>query len=57
MPQVVGDRDSFARQWRWNTPFAWELPMSAPVSAAPYLELVFEREGAQVYRVRPANDE
>lgn len=57
VPQVVGDRDSFARQWRWNTPFAWELPMSAPVSAAPYLELVFEREGAQVYRVRPANDE
>ncbi len=50
VPQIVGNRDSFATAWRWNTPFAWELEMRSSVADAAYLELVYEDEGAQVYR-------
>ena len=51
VPQIVGNPDSFATAWRWNRPPAWDFPMRTPVSAAPYLALVFEDDGAQVYAV------
>lgn len=51
VPQIVGNPDSFQQAWRWRRPPAWDFPMRAPVSAAPYLELVFEDDGAQVYAV------
>ena len=49
VPQIVGNPDSFETAWRWNTPPAWDFPMRSAVSDAPYLELVFEADGAQVY--------
>ncbi len=50
VPQMVANPDSLAQQFRWHEPFTVE--MQSPVSAAPYLELVFDADGAQVYRVR-----
>ncbi|MBN2469598.1 MAG: hypothetical protein JXN59_02645, partial [Anaerolineae bacterium] len=52
VPQVVGNPDSYAGMWRWREPFAWELEMRSSVSAAAYLELVMDVDGAQVWRVR-----
>jgi hypothetical protein len=49
VPQIVTDPASLATQFRWNEPFT--LEMQSAVAAAPYLELVFEADGAQVYRV------
>ena len=54
VPQIVGRPDSFADAWRWNTPPAWDFPMRSAVSDAPYLELAFENDGAQVYAFAPA---
>ncbi|MBZ0300726.1 MAG: hypothetical protein K8J31_13335, partial [Anaerolineae bacterium] len=51
VPQIVVDPDSFATAWRWNSPFAWDFEMQSSVADAPYLEPVFEADGAQVYRV------
>lgn len=53
VPQVVGSPASFETMFRWREPFAWKIEMASPVSAADYLELVYEAEGAQVYRVKP----
>ena len=53
VPQIVSNHDSFASDWRWNRPPAWDFPMESAVADAPYLELVFEANGAQVYRLTP----
>jgi hypothetical protein len=50
VPQIVGNPASLATAWRWNQPFAWEFEMLSAVADASYLELVFEADGAQVYR-------
>ncbi len=51
VPQVIGNPESFAGLWRWREPFAWEWPMASAVADAPYLELVIDFDGAQVWRV------
>jgi hypothetical protein len=53
VPQIVGNRDSFASAWRWNEPFAWAFEMQTSVSDATYLEQVYEDDGAAVYLVAP----
>ena len=50
VPQIVSNLDSFATAWRWNQPFAWAFTMETAVADAPYLELVFEADGAQVFQ-------
>ncbi|MBE0691418.1 MAG: hypothetical protein IH587_14970, partial [Anaerolineae bacterium] len=49
VPQVVGNPDSFATMYRWRAPFTEARPMQSCVCDAPYLELVFDEDGAQVY--------
>lgn len=51
VPQIVAIPDSLETAWRWNEPFAWAFEMQSSVADAPYLEQVFETDGAQVYRV------
>ena len=51
VPQIIGNPDSINEAWRWNEPAAWDFPMMSAVAEAPYLELVFEADGAQVYEV------
>lgn len=51
VPQIVGDPASFETAWRWNAPFAWDFVMRSAVGDAPFLEPVFEVDGAQVYRL------
>ena len=51
VPQVIGNPASFADMWRWREPFAWEWPMRSSVADAPYLALVIDYDGAQVWRV------
>ncbi len=53
VPQIVGNPASFETAWRWNEPFAWALPMESDVADAPYLEQVFEADGAAVYQLMP----
>jgi hypothetical protein len=55
VPQVFGDPSSFEHMIRWADP----LPVAAaypsvPFEDIPYLHLVYERDGAQVYEVRAA---
>lgn len=50
VPQVVTKPDSLAQQFRWHAPFTVE--MQSPVSSAPYLELVYDADGAQVYKLK-----
>ncbi len=52
VPQIVADPGSLDTAWRWNEPFAWAFEMQSSVADAPYLEQVFEADGAQVYAVR-----
>ncbi|MFQ3567024.1 MAG: hypothetical protein SNJ59_08480 [Aggregatilineales bacterium] len=49
VPQIVTDPDSIETMFRWRPPFTEELPMASRVDQAPYLELVFDADGAQVY--------
>jgi hypothetical protein len=50
VPQVVANPLAARDDWRWQT--LPEMQSSAPVSAAPYLELVYEAGGAAVYTLR-----
>ncbi|MBZ0297259.1 MAG: hypothetical protein K8L99_32165 [Anaerolineae bacterium] len=52
VPQIVAQPEQFETAWRWNRPFAWDLPMESDVADAPYLEQVFEADGAAVYAVQ-----
>lgn len=51
VPQVVGNPESFDSHVRWRRPFTDLIMMQSAVSEAPYLELVFDADGAEVYRV------
>jgi hypothetical protein len=55
VPQIIGDPGGLEPMTRWLNP----EPEAAVYSAAafediPYLHLVYERDGAQVFEVRPA---
>jgi hypothetical protein len=52
VPQIVTDPTSIESMWRWREPFTVE--MASSVADAPYLELVFDRDGAQVYALQEA---
>ncbi len=52
VPQVIGSPAAFDQMWRWERPFTDAFPMQSAVSDAPYLTLVFDQNGAQVYEVR-----
>lgn len=56
VPQIVTYPESINALFRWRPPFteafADEFAMRSQVADAPYLELVYDRDGAQVYEVR-----
>lgn len=54
VPQLVTHPDSIDTMFRWNKPFTELVQMRSLVSAAPYLQLVFDSDGAQVYEVKPS---
>jgi len=54
VPQLVTNPASIETMFRWNKPFTELVQMRSPVSAAPYLQLVFDSDGAQVYEVKPS---
>ena len=49
VPQIVSNPDSIATMWRWRPPFLEETVSS--VADVPWLRLVFDSNGAQVYEV------
>ncbi len=49
VPQIVTNPNSIETAFRWRVPDLIE--MRSTLADAPYLELVFEDDGAQVYRV------
>ena len=51
VPQVVGNPAAFDKMWRWREPFAWAIAARSSVADAPYLALVADFDGAQVYQV------
>lgn len=53
VPESVGDPATLARAWRWQPPALLE-PARSRVGDAAYLELVFAKGAARVYRVNPA---
>jgi hypothetical protein len=57
VPQVIGQPERFAEQFRWRRPFTDLLTMQSAVSDAPTLTLVFEQDGAQVYQVIASEDD
>ncbi len=52
VPQLVTNPASIDSMFRWNKPFTELVQMHSFVSAAPYLNLVFDSDGAQVYEVK-----
>ncbi len=53
VPQLFGNPDSFMRMFRWRPPLPeYTVYDVAAVAELPYLERVFEQDGAYVYRVR-----
>ena len=55
VPESVGDPRTLVTSWRWKAPAELSEVRSRPESAG-YLEMVFRAGGAQVYRVRPADE-
>jgi hypothetical protein len=53
VPQIFGDPDSFTDMLRWREPLpeAASYLQTSRVEDAPYLILIYETEGAQVYRL------
>jgi hypothetical protein len=52
VPQIVGKPASFTDMLRWRRPVPEaQHYLDKPVSSAPYLRLVFDKDGAQVYAV------
>jgi hypothetical protein len=51
VPQIVTAPERIATMFRWRAPFSEAIVMQSAVSEAPYLRLVFEADGAQVYEV------
>lgn len=60
VPQIVTDPNSIETMYRWRAPFteafAEEFTDRSQVSDAPYLELVYDQDGAQVYQVTAVSD-
>jgi hypothetical protein len=54
VPQLVTNPASIDTMVRWHTPFTDLIHMQSAVSAAPYLQLVFDSNGAQVYQMKPS---
>ncbi|HEC21806.1 MAG TPA: hypothetical protein ENI95_02685 [Chloroflexi bacterium] len=57
IPQIVAAPDRFGdmqAMMRWRWPRQTWYPLASSPSDADWLELVFEQDGAQVYRVLPA---
>ncbi len=53
VPQIITNPNSIETAVRWRLPLTEGFaPMQSSVADAPYLELVFEQDGAQVYAVR-----
>lgn len=50
VPQIVTDPAALDSLWRWRGPFLEDTV--SPVAGAPYLDLVFDSNGAQVWAVR-----
>jgi len=50
VPQIVNRPDSIRAMFRWRPPIP-EAASYKPVGDAPYLKLVYEADGAQVYQV------
>lgn len=53
VPQIVTNPDSQQQQFRWAQPFTWDVTMQSDVADAPYLQQVFDANGAQVYELKP----
>jgi hypothetical protein len=55
VPQVFGNPASIEDMVRWREPLpeAASYLQASRVEDAPYLALVYEKEGAQVYEVMP----
>ncbi|WP_119065966.1 hypothetical protein [Aggregatilinea lenta] len=52
VPQVFGNPGSLDDALRWRAPIPEAASyLSTPVSAAPYLQLVYDNDGARVYRL------
>jgi hypothetical protein len=49
VPQLIGNPESLADQFRWRPPFIDAYPVTSCVCDAPYLTLVYDDGGAQVY--------
>jgi len=54
VPQLVTNPASIDTMFRWHVPFTDLIHMQSAVSAAPYLQLVFDSNGAQVYQMKPS---
>lgn len=54
VPQIVTSPASMASMFRWRPPFTDSVMMQSQVADAPYLELVFDQNGAQVYALTDA---
>src|SRR5262249_35165845 len=50
VPQVVTDPASIKTMYRWRTPLT-SVATYKPISNVPFLKLVFDSGGAQVYQV------
>jgi hypothetical protein len=51
VPQIVTEPERFAEMQRWRWPGETWYPLASSPAEVTWLELVFERNGAQVYRV------
>jgi hypothetical protein len=49
VPQVVTSPATIETMYRWRAPFTEALEMRSLVAEAPYLRLVFDADGAQIY--------
>jgi hypothetical protein len=52
VPQIVTNPASIESMFRWRAPFTELTEMDSQVAEAPYLELVFDESGAQVYQLK-----
>jgi hypothetical protein len=55
VPELVSRPESFNEMFRWRPSFLGQVPMQSCVCDAPYLTLMFDQAGAQVYAVSEAS--
>ncbi len=56
VPQIFTTPAALATMFRWRPPIADIVPMSSDPADAPYLTLIFDANGAQVYAVTGYNE-